>query len=78
MSRPVKRSFSIKGHRTSITLEPPFWEALEAAAGRERVPIAALVARIDAQRGESGLSGAVRVWVLLDMETRAGGYRGPV
>jgi predicted DNA-binding ribbon-helix-helix protein len=64
MSRPVKRSFSIAGHRTSISLEGEFWEALKAAAAAEEVPVARLIARIDAARGQSGLSSAVRVWVL--------------
>lgn len=64
MTRPVKRSFSIKGHRTSISLEAPFWEALKDAAAAEGVTLAKLVTKIDAERGTSGLSGAVRVWVL--------------
>jgi predicted DNA-binding ribbon-helix-helix protein len=64
MSRPVKRSFTIAGHRTSISLETAFWDALKAAATAERVPVAKLIGRIDATRGASGLSSAVRVWVL--------------
>ena len=64
MSRPVKRSFTIAGHRTSISLEAAFWDALKAAATVERVPVATLIGRIDAARGASGLSSAVRVWVL--------------
>ncbi|MEE8252348.1 MAG: ribbon-helix-helix domain-containing protein [Hyphomicrobium sp.] len=64
MARPVKRSFTIKGHRTSISVEAPFWEALRQAAAAERMTLAALVATIDAERGEAGLSSAVRVWVL--------------
>ena len=64
MTRPVKRSFTIKGHRTSISLEAPFWDALRQAAAEERTSLAALVATIDAGRGEAGLSSAVRVWVL--------------
>lgn len=63
-ARPVKRSFSIRGHRTSISLEQPFWEALKDAASRERISLAALIARIDEQRGAAGLSSAVRVWIL--------------
>jgi len=65
-ARPVKRSFSIRGHRTSISLEAPFWEALKEAATRERVSLASLIARIDEQRGAAGLSSAVRVWILED------------
>lgn len=62
--RPVKRSFSIKGHRTSISLEAPFWEALKEAAAADRLSLAALVAAIDTGRGEANLSSAVRVWLL--------------
>jgi predicted DNA-binding ribbon-helix-helix protein len=64
MSRPIKRSFTIAGHRTSISLEVAFWEALKAAASEEHIPLAALIARIDQGRGGGGLSSAVRVWVL--------------
>ena len=64
MSRPVKRSFSLKGHQTSISLEAPFWDALKEAADREGMTLAALVADIDQRRGDAGLSGAVRMWIL--------------
>ena len=64
MTRPVKRSFSLQGHRTSISLEAPFWDALKDAAAREKISLAVLVARIDAERKGSGLSGAVRIWIL--------------
>lgn len=67
--RPVKRSFSIRGHRTSISLEQPFWEALKSAAARERISLASLIARIDESRGAAGLSSAVRVWILEDART---------
>jgi predicted DNA-binding ribbon-helix-helix protein len=63
--RPVKRSFTIGGHRTSISLEAPFWEALKAAASHEGVPVSRLVARIDKDRGGCGLSSAVRVWLFV-------------
>lgn len=62
--RPVKRSFALQGHRTSISLEQPFWEALKEAAAIEGISLAALVARIDENRNGCGLSGAVRIWVL--------------
>lgn len=64
MTRPVKRSFSIRGHRTSISLEAAFWEALKETAAREEKPLAALITEIDADRGTGGLSSAVRVWLL--------------
>ena len=71
MTRPVKRSFTIKGHRTSISLEAPFWDALREAATSERLTLAALIAAIDSGRGKSGLSGAVRIWVLDYFRARA-------
>jgi predicted DNA-binding ribbon-helix-helix protein len=71
MGRPVKRSFNIAGHRTSISLEAPFWAALKDVAARERIPLVQLVARIDAERQGAGLSSAVRVW-LLDYYKSAG------
>jgi predicted DNA-binding ribbon-helix-helix protein len=72
MSRPVKRSFAIKGHRTSISLEAPFWEALREAAAEQRTTLAGLIATIDDARGDdSGLSTAVRVWVLAYYRRRA-------
>ena len=70
-TRPRKRSFTLSGHRTSISLEAAFWDALKAAAARERVSLAALVGTIDAARGEAGLSSAVRVWVLDYVSRRA-------
>jgi predicted DNA-binding ribbon-helix-helix protein len=63
-ARPRKRSFTIGGHRTSISLEAPFWDALKAAAAEEGVPVSRLIARIDAERSGSGLSSAIRVWLL--------------
>jgi predicted DNA-binding ribbon-helix-helix protein len=64
---PVKRSIMIAGHATSISLEPVFWEALRAAAESEKLPLNALVARIDAARIEApepvNLASAIRVWL---------------
>lgn len=66
MSRPLKRSFQIRGHRTSISLEEPFWEALREIAEDEEKSISALVAEIDSKRDAmaSGLSCAIRVFIL--------------
>lgn len=63
-SRPQKRSFTIRGHRTSISLEAAFWDALKELAAGEGMPLAGLVARIDAGRGDANLSSAVRVAIL--------------
>ena len=60
----LKRSLSIKGHRTSLSLEPEFWAALKTSAAEEQKSLAALVSDIDASRGERNLSSAIRVWVL--------------
>jgi predicted DNA-binding ribbon-helix-helix protein len=64
---PVKRSVEIAGHKTSISLEPLFWDLLRQAAAAEDVPVNALVARIDAERitaeAPPGLAGAIRLWL---------------
>lgn len=59
-----KHSLVIAGHRTSISLEPAFWDALKAIAEQRRLSLAALVADIDAARGPANLSSAIRVFVL--------------
>jgi predicted DNA-binding ribbon-helix-helix protein len=69
--RPVKRSFRIAGHPTSISLEAVFWEALKAAATARGMTQAQLVASIDATRGATNLSSAVRVWLFQDLQRRA-------
>ena len=68
-----KRSVTIAGHRTSIALEPEFWTALEAQASRRNLPLAALIAEIDAARGTANLASSLRVAVLKDCETRIRG-----
>jgi predicted DNA-binding ribbon-helix-helix protein len=70
MPKDLKRSLSIAGHRTSLSLEPEFWEALRKAAAAKGVTVSALVAGIDQSRGERNLSSAVRVWVLEDLLVR--------
>lgn len=65
---PMKRSVEIAGHKTSISLEPVFWDMLRDVAMAEGVSINTLVARIDAERIASptppGLASAVRVWLV--------------
>ena len=64
---PVKRSVEIAGHKTSISLEPLFWDMLRQAAEAQGVPVNALVARIDAERimadTPPGLGSAIRLWL---------------
>ena len=65
---PVKRSVEIAGHKTSISLEPVFWDMLREAAEEQGMPINALVAHIDEERIQSetppGLAGAIRIWLV--------------
>lgn len=63
-SGDLKRSLTIAGHRTSLSLEPEFWDALQKAAAARNLSVAALVAEIDQSRGTRNLSSAVRVWLL--------------
>jgi predicted DNA-binding ribbon-helix-helix protein len=61
--RPQKRSVAIAGHRTSISLEAPFWDGLRELASAEGVPLAALIAAIDKVRDDVSLSTAIRLFV---------------
>ena len=72
MSRPLKRSVRIAGHRTSLSVEPQFWEALAAIARRRRTSLAAIIAEIDGRRGDTNLSSAVRLYILAEIQNRAG------
>jgi predicted DNA-binding ribbon-helix-helix protein len=64
---PRKRSVLIAGHQTSISLEPAFWRALEAAARERGCPLNALVAEIDVARLDAdqppNLTSAIRQWL---------------
>lgn len=59
-----KRSVRIAGHRSSVSLEPEFWEALKSIAAERGVSLNALVSEIDAARTRRNLSSALRVHVL--------------
>lgn len=59
-----KRSVSLKGHATSLALEPEFWAALEAMAAAHNLTLAALLAELDAGRGARPLASACRVAAL--------------
>ncbi len=67
---PVKRSVTIAGHATSISLEPVFWRVLEAAAAVRNLPLNALIAEIDALRIQAedppNLASALRSWLLAE------------
>lgn len=61
---PLKRSLTIKGHRSSVTLEEPFWQGFREIASKRRLSLNALAAEIDAARDpEIPLASAIRVYV---------------
>jgi predicted DNA-binding ribbon-helix-helix protein len=63
--RPKKHSLTLRGHRTSVSLEDDFWDAFRDIAKQQSVPLNVLAARIDADRGlDAGLASAIRVFVL--------------
>ena len=70
--RPKKRSLTLKGHRTSVSLEDEFWQAFLSIAKRKNTPINALAAEIDtARKLDCGLASAIRLYVLRDLERLA-------
>ncbi|WP_422049968.1 ribbon-helix-helix domain-containing protein [Shimia sp.] len=65
MSRPQKRSLTLRGHRTSVSLEEDFWRAFREIAEEKSIPINELAAQIDADRDlEAGLATAIRLYIL--------------
>lgn len=70
-NRPIKRSLTLRGHRTSVSLENAFWEAFREIAAREGRALNDLAAEIDAERGtDLGLASAIRLYVLEDLKRR--------
>ncbi len=68
MSGPLKRSVTIAGHRTSISMEPEFWNALREIASEEKRSLADLLTDIDKSRDDRNLSSAARVFVLSKLQ----------
>lgn len=69
--RPVKRSLTLRGHRTSVSLEDEFWHAFRAIASGKNRAINDLAAEIDAARGlDAGLASAIRIYVLKHYQDR--------
>ena len=73
---PIKRSVTLAGHRTSVSLEAEFWDALQDIAKYQKLSVSGLISRIDTARAashemDSGLSGAVRRYVLAWYRDRA-------
>ena len=63
--RPQKHSLTLRGHRTSVSLESEFWDAFREIATEKDTAVNALAAEIDEARGtDTGLASAIRVYVL--------------
>jgi predicted DNA-binding ribbon-helix-helix protein len=74
MNRPKKRSLTLRGHRTSVSLEDEFWQALREIAAEYNRPINSLVAEIDEERGlDIGLASAIRLFVLTHFRQNSSG-----
>lgn len=69
-ARPVKHSLTLRGHRTSVSLEESFWHAFRDIAAERGLTLNQLAVEVDESRTEDiGLASAIRVFVL-------GRYRG--
>lgn len=63
--RPIKRSLTLHGHRTSVSLEAEFWDAFRSIADEKHMALNALAVEVDDGRsGDEGLASAIRVFVL--------------
>lgn len=68
---PRKHSLTLRGHRTSVSLEDEFWAAFRSIAAEQSIPINELAAQIDEQRGAAtGLATAIRLFVLAHYQAR--------
>ncbi|MGB1388750.1 MAG: ribbon-helix-helix domain-containing protein [Paracoccaceae bacterium] len=71
MSRPKKRSLTLRGHRTSVSLEDEFWDAFREIAAAQGRALNELAAEIDAERGmDTGLASEIRLFVLRALKSR--------
>ena len=67
--RPVKHSLTLRGHRTSVSLEQAFWQEFRSLAARQGQSLNDLAAQIDAARGDIGLASAIRVYILTALQS---------
>ena len=72
-SAVTKRSVVIGGHKTSVSLEEPFWSEVRSIANGEQITVSSLLRRIDRERSNANLSSAIRVYVLEHVRERANG-----
>ncbi|MGX0976451.1 putative DNA-binding ribbon-helix-helix protein [Roseovarius sp. MBR-51] len=71
-ARPVKRSLTLRGHRTSVSLEDEFWQAFREICEEKSMALNVLAAEIDEGRGvDVGLATAIRIYVLAYYRDRA-------
>ncbi len=66
-----KRSVSLRGHPTSISVEDEFWTELKRMAAEAGTGLSPLIASVDARRGDRNLSSALRLAVLADLKEKA-------
>lgn len=72
MSAPLKHSVTLRGHRTSVSLEDEFWSAFCAIARERSMAINALASEVDETRAEGvGLATAIRLFVLAALQAQA-------
>lgn len=69
----VKRSIVIGGHKTSVSLEEPFWLSLKEIAHGQRMTLSTMVGDIDTKRQQGNLSSAIRLFVLDSVRARLPG-----
>src|SRR5215475_5405003 len=69
----VKRSIVVGGHKTSVSLEGPFWTSMKEISQQLSVTLSELVSEIDANRQQSNLSSAIRLFVLDHFKSRSEG-----
>jgi predicted DNA-binding ribbon-helix-helix protein len=72
----VKRSIVIAGHKTSVSLEEPFWQGLKEIAQGQHLTLSTMVGDIDTRRRQGNLSSAIRLFVLDSVRGRASGLNG--
>ena len=71
MDKPRKRSITIAGHATSISLEAPFWDAIRDIAAQQDMSTQDLIAEIDNSKRMASLSSAIRVYILTWYQDKA-------
>jgi predicted DNA-binding ribbon-helix-helix protein len=71
----IKRSIVIGGHKTSVSLEDPFWDAMKKIACLKNMTLADLVEQIDVDRDQGNLSSAIRLFVLDHFKVASGSCR---